>query len=77
MNRNNVVPFRPASPGAMARRGAPDKRPIPGGALELECPRCEAVLRLDLDPPAAEHEVLCFECDAPIAIARRDLADLG
>ena len=68
MNRDNVVSFDDFARGRLARRGAQDKLPFPAGAsVEVECPRCAAVLRIEAARLATVPEVLCSGCDATIA----------
>ncbi len=70
MNEDNVAPFDPAARGGMARRGAPDKRGgLPAETIEVECPKCGAVLCLDAALLALNPEVLCAGCDATIPLA--------
>ena len=68
MNRDNVVSFDDFARGRLARRGAQDKLPVAVGAsVEVECPRCASVLRIETSRLAAAPEVLCSGCDATIA----------
>ena len=68
MNRDNVVSFDAFARGRSARRGADDKLPVEReGTVEVECPRCSAVLRLEVDRLSVGPEVLCAGCDATIA----------
>jgi predicted RNA-binding Zn-ribbon protein involved in translation (DUF1610 family) len=65
VNSNNVVPFDFALRG-MARRGAPDKEASRAdGVLELECPNCRAVLRVE-DARRLRAAILCADCDTAI-----------
>jgi len=68
VNPDNVVSFDDYARGRLARRGAQDKLPFPtGGSVEVECPRCAAVIRIEESRLATEPEVLCSGCDATIA----------
>lgn len=58
MSENNVVPFEISPRAAQARRGSSDKAPAPA-AIEVACPRCDAVLCLDQDLAALDPEILC------------------
>jgi ribosomal protein S27E len=56
----------------MARRGAPDKtHGSSAETVEVECPSCSAVLRLEMGILALDPEVLCAGCDTTIALAMR------
>lgn len=77
MSRENVVPFQRSSRGALARRGAPDKRQRSPETLELECPRCGTPLSLETDLASCAAEILCPGCDGSIRLRVADLADLG
>jgi hypothetical protein len=69
VNRDNVVSFDAFARGRSARRGADDKLPFETvGIVEVECPRCAAVLCLEIDPLLVRSEVLCVVCDARIAL---------
>jgi hypothetical protein len=64
VNRENVVPFVSSTRGALARRGAPDKsRRIPP-MVDVECPRCGAVLCVDAASLLVRPEILCAGCDS-------------
>ncbi|MGH9368198.1 MAG: hypothetical protein ACRD3M_11050 [Thermoanaerobaculia bacterium] len=68
MSQNNVVSFDAFARGRSARRGADDKLPFKREKLvEVECPRCAAVLCLEVDSLSGGPEVLCAGCDATIA----------
>ncbi len=68
MNRDNVVSFDDFARGRSARRGAEDKLPFESeGLVEFECPRCAAVLCVEVDLLSVGPEVLCEGCDATIA----------
>ena len=69
MNESNVVPFKIPARGGMARRGSPDKRGLPDGTVEVECPECDAVLCLDAALLSLNPEVLCAGCDATVPLA--------
>jgi hypothetical protein len=69
VNADNVVPFELPARGAMARRGSPDKRGLPDDTVEVECPECDAVLRLDAAILSLNPEVLCAGCDATVPLA--------
>ena len=72
MSEHNVVPFAPSPRAGMARRGAPDKTHGPSSqTVDVECPSCFAVLRLERGILALDPEVLCAGCDATIALAMR------
>jgi hypothetical protein len=73
VNRDNVVPFEAPRRSGLARRGSPDKlRIVVNGAIELECPRCAAVLCLasKLPPP----EVVCAACNSPLVSGEPETA---
>ena len=75
MNRDNVVSFDDFARGRSARRGAADKLPFESeSVVEFECPRCAAVLCVEVDRLPVDPEVLCEGCDAPIAF-RADALD--
>lgn len=74
MNRDNVVPFVSAARGALARRGAPDKARTRSTPVEIECPRCAAVLRLDAGVLAMDPEILCAACDTTFSHFRGEAA---
>lgn len=77
MRQENVVPFEPLSRNGMARRGAPDKtRPRQAETVEVECPRCAAVLCLEADIFSMSPEVLCVGCDNTIPLGDGGTADL-
>ncbi len=68
MNRDNVVSFDAFARGRSARRGADDKLPFETeGRVDVECPRCGAVLCLEVDLLSVAAEVSCAGCDATIA----------
>ncbi len=68
MNRDNVVSFDAFARGRSARRGADDKLPFETeGRVDVECPRCGAVLCLDVDQLHVAAEVFCEGCEATIA----------
>lgn len=69
MNRDNVVPFVAPSRGALARRGAPDKSRV-ALWIEIECPRCAAVLCVDGPALASDPEILCSGCDESFSLVR-------
>ncbi|MFN2384843.1 MAG: hypothetical protein ABR576_00890 [Thermoanaerobaculia bacterium] len=76
MNRDNVVPFEHPHRAGLARRGSPDKlRALIEDTIELECPRCAAVLCLDAARLLPWKVVLCASCDSPIAPEERETAD--
>ena len=65
----NVVRFDESPRWRSMRRGTPDKLPAaPHRGLELECPRCGAVLRVVSDPAAGAPEIPCAGCDAVLAV---------
>jgi hypothetical protein len=78
VNRQNVVPFASSARGALARRGAPDKARLPqaGGRarVDLECPRCSAILRVDAVLLATDPEILCAGCDESFSLYRGEAA---
>ena len=77
MSQNNVVPFDASARGRAARRGADDKLPFEKDELvEVECPRCAAVLCLDVDGLSGGSEVLCAGCETTIAF-RAEALDVG
>lgn len=77
MNRDNVVSFDAYARGRSARRGSDDKLPHETeGSVEVECPRCAAVLRLQMDELSGGPEVSCTGCDATIAF-RAEALDAG
>ncbi len=68
MSRENVVPFQPSDRSGM-RRGAPDKRQEPSlNTLEVECPRCAAVLCFEAGLPSVDPEILCTGCGSVIPV---------
>jgi hypothetical protein len=68
VNRDNVVSFDAFARGRSARRGCDDKLPVETeGMVEVECPRCAAVLRLGADWLSESSEVVCSGCDAMIS----------
>ena len=70
MSQQNVVRFEPSLRAGMARRGAPDKTQAPSfETVEVECPYCDAVLRLDAGILPLRPEVLCAACDTTILLA--------
>lgn len=69
--KDNVASFDLPGIG-LARRGAPDKTAdSPRATVEVECPRCDAVLCLDAGLLALDPEVLCAGCEATIPLALR------
>ena len=74
MNRDNVVPFVSAARAALARRGAPDKARTRTAPVEVECPRCATVLRLDAGLLAMDPEILCAACDTSFSLFRGEAA---
>jgi hypothetical protein len=75
VNRDNVVPFEHHRRAGLARRGSPDKfRSAVDGAVELECPRCAAVLCLDAARVLPRPEVLCSACSSPLSLGERETA---
>lgn len=69
MNPNNVVPFEHPLSSGLARRGSPDKAlPVVPDTIELECPRCAAVLCLESDLLFLGGEVLCAGCQCTIPV---------
>jgi hypothetical protein len=68
VSEHNVVPFEISPRAAQARRGSSDKTPVPP-TVEVECPRCDAVLCLDEDLADDDPEILCAGCEAPIRIS--------
>jgi hypothetical protein len=69
VNRDNLVSFDAFARGRSARRGADDKLPFETeGMVEVECPRCAAVLCVEVDLLSVAPEVLCAGCDATIAL---------
>lgn len=76
MNRQNVVPFASSPRAALARRGAPDKARAPRAAatVEVECPRCAAVLCFDAGILATDPEILCAGCDETFSLYRGEAA---
>lgn len=75
MNFDNVVRIDDFARSRSARRGAPDKMPfdeVP--VLELECPRCAAVLRLSAGAPS-EGDVQCDACGAALSSGRESIAE--
>ena len=69
MSRDNVVPFAAPSRDALARRGAPDKARVPV-TVEIECPRCAAVLCVDAGALSVDPEILCSGCDTSFSLVR-------
>ena len=68
MNRDNVVSFDAFARGRSARRGCDDKLPVETeGMVEVECPRCAAVLRIGVDWLSENPDVACSGCDATIS----------
>ena len=74
MNRENVVPFISSARGALARRGAPDKSRKNVPMVDVECPRCGAVLCVDAASLLARPEILCAGCDSTISFDRGEAA---
>jgi len=69
--KDNVAPFDLPRIG-LARRGAPDKSTDSSReTVEVECPKCDAVLCLDAGLLALSPELLCAGCDATIPLALR------
>lgn len=66
MNQDNVVSFDAFARGRSARRGADDKLPFET-VVEVECPRCAAVLCVEVRRLSVDPEILCVGCDATIA----------
>jgi hypothetical protein len=76
VNRDNVVPFEHPHRAGLARRGSPDKwRALIEDTIELECPRCAAVLCLDAGRLLLPQPVLCAGCGSPIAPEEPETAD--
>lgn len=71
MNRENVVSFASSARCALARRGAPDKA---RASVDVECPRCAAVLCVDARILAADPELLCAGCDESFTLYRGEAA---
>jgi transcription elongation factor Elf1 len=68
VNRDNVVSFDDFARGRSARRGAEDKLPFESEEfVEFECPRCAAVLCVEMDRLPVGPQVLCEVCEATIA----------
>jgi hypothetical protein len=68
VSQNNVVSFDAFARGRSARRGADDKLPFEKEELvEVECPRCGAVLCLEMEALSGGPEVLCDGCETTIA----------
>ena len=77
MSQENVVPFDPSPRGGMARRGAPDKTTrATSETVELECPRCAAVLCLEAELLSMSSEILCVGCDCAIPLRSHETVDL-
>jgi hypothetical protein len=77
VSQNNVVSFVAFARGRSARRGADDKLPFEKDeTVEVECPRCAAVLRLEVDALSGAPEAFCAACDATISF-RADVVDVG
>jgi hypothetical protein len=77
VNRDNVVPFDAHARGRSARRGADDKLPFETEeTVDVECPRCAAVLCLEVGLLSAGPDVLCAGCDATIAF-RAEAVDVS
>jgi hypothetical protein len=71
VNEDNVVPFEHPRRAGLARRGSPDKFRAPtDGTIELECPRCAAVLCLDAARALVPPSVLCSACGSPLSLER-------
>lgn len=69
MNPNNVVPFGHSFRAGLARRGSPDKVfPMAPETVELECPRCGAVLCLESELLFTGSEILCAGCNSTIPV---------
>ena len=70
MRHDNVVPFDLARRGGLARRGAPDKTGEPAvRPLQMECPACASEILLDASELEDLDEVLCAQCNSPVAPA--------
>jgi hypothetical protein len=68
VNRDNVVSFDDFARGRSARRGAEDKLPFESeDFVELECPRCAAILCVEMGRLPVGPQVLCEVCEATIA----------
>ena len=74
MSRQNVVRFNDFRRGQSVRRGAADKVPASAKApLEVDYPRCGAVLRLEAALLSEAPEIPCSGCDATIALRAEPL----
>ncbi len=77
MSEENVVRFHLSPRAGMARRGAPDKTQSPQPeTVEVECPYCAAVLRLESGSLALRPQVLCAECDTAIPLGGSRAVDI-
>ena len=69
MNEKNVVLFDPPTRGEMARRGAPDKSGLSlAEVVVLQCPSCQAELRLEPSWTEGQADVLCGRCETEIPL---------
>ncbi len=77
MSEENVVRFHLSPRAGMARRGAPDKTQSPQSeTVEVECPYCAAVLRLEASSLPRRREVLCAGCDTAILLGVSRTVDI-
>ena len=49
-------------------RAAAPRNGLPADVLEIECPGCAAVIRLEAAPFSKQREILCVECEAAIRV---------
>jgi len=74
VSRQNVVRFDDFRRSQSVRRGAADKVPARTKAtLEVDCPRCGAVIRLEVGLLSEAPEIPCSGCDATIALRAEPL----
>ncbi|MEP7132097.1 MAG: hypothetical protein ABI914_02955 [Acidobacteriota bacterium] len=74
MNRENVFPFDASPRAALARRGAPDKWRGARADAGIECPECEAPLRLAAPAVLGEPDLFCETCETVFSVFRGEAA---
>ncbi len=74
VNRENVFPFDVSPRAALARRGAPDKLRAARADAGIECPECEAPLRLAATALVGEPDLFCESCETVFSIFRGEVA---
>ncbi|MEO8190604.1 MAG: hypothetical protein ABI682_09685 [Acidobacteriota bacterium] len=74
VNRENVFPFCASPRTSLARRGAPDKSRAARADAGIECPECEAPLRLAAPAVPGEPDLFCESCETVFSIFRGEAA---